>query len=416
VYTLRSPFSDGLYAEAGAITFSDAYRHFLRYVKIFDLKSAPLDPPPLARVYHLRGKRLEVKPGEPVDWPFELTAEERKLGIGGMIGKYFGPAAKIGDPTAPAWQPGPSLHWDEITLADFLKQRGASPGAVELLGLGMWFGYGWDRISALHRLLSDLLLYYLGQTTLVLAGGSDLLPRAFAKVLRERIRYGAPVVRVVQEPGQVRVVYRRGGSDGGEETLTADHLICTVPCPVLQKIEWSPELPAKKRQIFRELEYTPVTRIYAQARRRFWIDQGRLGNAFTDLPIQLVAEHPLVRSAETSPRGVLECHIKGAEAVRVAGLTPEARLALATEGLEKVHPGFRQVAEGGTAVAWGSDPWAGGAYAFWKPGQLTAWLPELMRPEGRVHFAGEHTSWLSRTMEGALESGNRAAREIDAPA
>jgi monoamine oxidase len=413
VYTLRSPFADGLYAEAGAISFSDAYRHFLRYVKIFDLPSVPLNRPPLAMVYLLRGKRLEVKPGDEPDWPFDLTAEERKLGFGGMIGKYFAPVAKLGDPTDPAWQAGPFKSWDEMTLAELMKQQGASPGAVDLLGQGLWFGYGWSRISALHRLVSDLALYYRGQTTRVLAGGSDLLPQAFSKVLRERIHYGSPVVRIVQETGRVRAVFRQGGA---ERTLDADRLICTVPCPVLRKIGFSPELPAAKRQIFGRLEYTPVTRLYLQARRRFWVDEGRLGNAFTDLPIQLVAEHPLARSADLGPRAVLECHIKGDEAERVAGLGWEAQLALATENLEKVHPGFRQVVEGGTAVSWGTDPWAGGAYAFWKPGELTAWLPELVRPEGRVHFAGEHTSWLGRTMEGALESGNRAAREIETPA
>src|ERR1700710_807954 len=70
VYTLRSPFADGLYAEAGAISFSDAYRHFLRYVTIFDLPIAPLTRPSLAVVYPLRGKRLVVKPGDAPDWPF----------------------------------------------------------------------------------------------------------------------------------------------------------------------------------------------------------------------------------------------------------------------------------------------------------------------------------------------------------
>jgi monoamine oxidase len=51
-------------------------------------------------------------------------------------------------------------------------------------------------------------------------------------------------------------------------------------------------------------------------------------------------------------------------------------------------------------------------YAWWKPGQLTDWQPELAKAEGRIHFAGEHTSVMGRTIEGALESGARAAREV----
>jgi monoamine oxidase len=39
-------------------------------------------------------------------------------------------------------------------------------------------------------------------------------------------------------------------------------------------------------------------------------------------------------------------------------------------------------------------------------------LRDIARPEGCVHFAGEHTSAWVGWMQGALESGVRAAREI----
>jgi monoamine oxidase len=41
-------------------------------------------------------------------------------------------------------------------------------------------------------------------------------------------------------------------------------------------------------------------------------------------------------------------------------------------------------------------------------------LPHVARPEGRVYFAGEHASAWPGWMQGALESGNRAAKEINA--
>jgi len=44
---------------------------------------------------------------------------------------------------------------------------------------------------------------------------------------------------------------------------------------------------------------------------------------------------------------------------------------------------------------------------------MTTWLPRIVRPEGRIHFAGEHTSIFPATMEGAIESGVRAARKIE---
>jgi monoamine oxidase len=246
---------------------------------------------------------------------------------------------------------------------------------------------------------------------MVIRGGSDLLPKAFAASLGNRIRYGSPVVGILQQPGRVRAVFQPGGA-GAEQTLDADCLLCTVPSPALRKVRFGPELGASKRRIIARLEYTPVTRIYLQAKRRSWRDAGDAGDAFTDLPIGQVAEQPLVRPAGQGPRGILECHIRGPEAERIAAMERAAQIGFALQGLENVHPGFKREFEIGTSVAWGADPWAGGGYAWWQPGQLTEWVPELAAPEGRVHFAGEHTSLLGRTMEGALESGNRAAREI----
>jgi monoamine oxidase len=419
VYTLRQPFAAGLYAEAGAIGFSSSFRHLRRYLELFRLPSGPAAPAPagpaLATPCHLRGRRLAIRPGPGAaqpDWPFQLTPQERALGLDGMFEKYFAAVDRMGDPTAPGWQLDAWKSYDRMTLAEHLRRQGASAGAVELLGDTLWFGYGWPQVSALHRLVSDVALFYLGQSSLVIPGGCDLLPKAFAAALGDRIQYRSPVLEVVHEPGGVRAVYQQGGA---ERLLTADRLICTAPVPALRNIAFGPELPAAKRQIFEQLDYNPVTRIYLQTRRRFWLDAGEAGSAFTDLPIQAVAEHPPARSAGqqgAAAPGILECHVKGPEARRIAAMDQAAQLALAVDNMEKVHPGFKDHFETGAVVAWSSDPWAGGGYAWWRPGQLTEWMPELARPAGRVHFAGEHTSPLARTLEGALESGNRAAREV----
>lgn len=409
VRTLREPFADGLSAEAGAITFSKSCKQVLRYASTFGLAIRPVTREPLAAVYHLRGKRLVVKPGEKPDWPYALKPDEKGSLPLALVQKYFGPSDKMGDPSDPSWQLAAFKDFDAVTLAEFVKRQGASDEAVALLGDVLWWGYGWPTVSALHRLVSDVVLFLQSEGVLVFEGGTDSLPLAFAKALRERIWYEAPVLKIHQEPGKVRAVFRQVG---GERTLEADRLICTVPVPVLRKIAITPELPARKRQIFGQLGYVPVTRVYLQARRRFWIDEGQAGAASTDLPIRLIAEHPFARAADAGPRGILECHPKGADAERLDALDPEARLAFALENMEKVHPGFRRHYETGTSCSWATDPWARGGYPEWKPGQMTACLPELGRAEGRIHFAGEHTSVFSRTMEGALESGNRAAREV----
>ena len=410
IYTLRSPFADGLYAEAGAISYSDSFHHMVRYVKTFGLPSAQIAPKGGAPLFHLRGKRFSVKPGEKPDWPYDLAPAEKGLPIFQLILKYFTPADKLSDPTDPAWRPDPFKEWDRVTLAGWLAAQGASRGAVDLLGTSVWWGHGWSEVSALHRLVSDVALFLMGQKSYVIPGGTDLLAQAFARSLRDRISYGAPVLAVEQTADGVAVVIRQGGA---EERRTADRVILTAPVPALRKIRFTPGLGAAKRKAVDSLEYSPVTRVYLQSRRRFWADAGEAGGAATDLLIGQVAEHPFVRGDEAGPRSVLECHTKGAEALRLAGMPEDERLAASAREMEKVHPGFLKNVEGGASYAWGDDPWAGGGYPVWRPGQLLEWLPELARPEARIHFAGEHTSWLSRTMEGALESGNRAAKEVD---
>ena len=62
--------------------------------------------------------------------------------------------------------------------------------------------------------------------------------------------------------------------------------------------------------------------------------------------------------------------------------------------------------------SWLRDPFAGGDYAIWGPGQVTAFVNAVGVAHGRIHFAGEHTGQSNRGMEGAMESGERVAQEI----
>ena len=80
--------------------------------------------------------------------------------------------------------------------------------------------------------------------------------------------------------------------------------------------------------------------------------------------------------------------------------------------MENIIPEIRQYFEGGISKLWDEDPWARGASSWYKPGQMSELWPHVPGPEGRVHFAGDHTSAWIRWMQGALESGNRAAREV----
>jgi monoamine oxidase len=97
---------------------------------------------------------------------------------------------------------------------------------------------------------------------------------------------------------------------------------------------------------------------------------------------------------------------------RVGAMDPEMRTEFASHEMEKVHPGLLDHLEGCVSKVWPADPWAGGAGAEHSPNQLTTSCVGIARPEGRVHFAGEHTSGHPYWMQGALQSGLRAAKEV----
>lgn len=114
-------------------------------------------------------------------------------------------------------------------------------------------------------------------------------------------------------------------------------------------------------------------------------------------------------------RGILQANPISLHSRRVTGMAEKERITFALEQVEKIYPGMREQFEGGVTKCWDEDEWARGASSYYKPGQFSSLLPHVARPEGRIHFAGEHTSvWIDGWMQGALESGNRVAREVNA--
>lgn len=239
--------------------------------------------------------------------------------------------------------------------------------------------------------------------------GTDLLPRAFADALADRVRYGSPVVRVVRESPEVVATFQEGaGGDASSDTLRADHLICTVPLPVLDRIEFEPGLSEEKREAMASLDYWDVTRVYIQYERRVWADDGFNGWGDTDWPEELW--HPTWD--QPGPRGLLMSYMYNERAREVAALGSGEILRTLTDHFDDVFPGSAAVAEGGTYISWRDEPWIGGAFADLNAPPFST-RPELASPEGAVHFAGEHASGNRGWMQGALASGLRAAGEVN---
>ena len=113
-----------------------------------------------------------------------------------------------------------------------------------------------------------------------------------------------------------------------------------------------------------------------------------------------------------SSRGILAATTGGEMGRRTFGMTPEASLSLGVDLMADAFPGIRSEFEKGTVYRWSTEPWTRGAFALYRPGQMTMLMPVLASAENGLHFAGEHTSIWTGWMEGAFESAERAAREV----
>ncbi|MCL4807397.1 MAG: FAD-dependent oxidoreductase, partial [Thermoanaerobaculia bacterium] len=173
-----------------------------------------------------------------------------------------------------------------------------------------------------------------------------------------------------------------------------------------------PLTPRKKRAIA-ELGYGTNAKLMTGWSRREWrLSHGSTGTVMTDAGFQIAWE---TSRAQNGSAGVLTNFTGGAEGL-AAGLGTAAERAVELAGrLDGIFPGISAHHRLAQAVRfhWPTHEWTRGSYACYRVGQITAFGGAEAEPEGRVFFAGEHTSSdFQGFMEGACESGERAAKEV----
>lgn len=233
-------------------------------------------------------------------------------------------------------------------------------------------------------------------------GGNDRLPHAFAEKLRGAIIYEAPVVKIEHDARAVRAVFKRRDA---LDALTADHLICALPFTLLRKIETTPPLSTPKRAVIEQLPYDAAARICLQFRARYWEPQRLNGLAAAERAVEIWH----ATFDQPGARGILQSYLRGERAATLTAQREPERIESALAQMEQVFPGARQHFERGVTKCWPEDEWTLGAWGH--PDQQQ--LPLIQQAEGRLHFAGEHTSPNFSWMLGAFESSRRVVREIN---
>lgn len=412
IYTLRT-FAPGLYAEAGGMRIPRAHDLTLRYCGLFDLPLRPFVMGNPKALVHLGGQRMtrEEADRDPTKLPFTVAESERGRTADELWESAIGDLRLMVELDREGGWQQIVRDLDQYSLYEFLRFKGWSRGAIEYFAVINFLE------ADMHNSLVEVLREDLGGAYVdmqEIAGGMDRLPNAFFGQLQDEVRFGANVFALDQDPDGVTVHFK---TESGHFNVRADHAIVAIPFSVLRTIEVMTPFSHGKQRAIRQLNYHASTKILFQVRHRFWEEEDGIfgGGTVTELPVRRM-NYPTPDPSTT--RGVLlASYTWGQDALQWGAMDEETRLEEALDDVARIHPRIREEYEGGASHAWYGDRWARGAFALFAPEQQTDLQADIVRPEGRIHFAGEHCSLYHAWIQGALESGIRAARAIhEAPA
>ncbi|WP_337261388.1 MULTISPECIES: flavin monoamine oxidase family protein [unclassified Serratia (in: enterobacteria)] len=187
-------------------------------------------------------------------------------------------------------------------------------------------------------------------------------------------------------------------------------VVCAIPPPAAKQILFSPPKSIARNRLLQSLPMGRVIKVQAVYEKPFWLEQGLSGQVMTN-------QYPLSYTIDNSPadrqKGVLAGFIgtSHAQDFMAEGTKQEELVAEAIDRMfgsrfpkpQKVH-----------IEDWAENEWIGGSYgAYFPPGVMSRIGQVLREQEPPVYWCGaEYAKTHPCQIEGALESGLRAAKQI----
>lgn len=398
---LSLPLGDGMFTEAGGGHFRSNMPYVLHYIRQFDLPLLSLNDG-LPR-YLIGGQTGDG--GHLAAWPWQLAPSERNVTLTSTLNRYIEAAGFNLDTVLGSRWPDPEAveQLDHLTLSDLVRRAGASEGFVKLLNAHAGpFSSGAPALSMVPRAA-----YHFGDKNLFrIEGGNNRLPMALAQAIGpDRIALGAAVTEIDQSGSSVRVATR----DGRE--FRGDAVICTIPFSVLGDVRVTPGWSPDKRRLIAGMEWDRTVKIIVKTRTPAWLEQGVYGwpMAGGDRPWERFID---ITGNEPGGHGSGFFYLNGPNAEAVLARPEKERAASIVDQFEADMPGLLGEVMSAQSFAWSEQPWIKASFGGVPLG--AGWMiAEAAKPEGRIHLAGDFTTIKTGWVEGAIESGLRAARQID---
>jgi len=359
---------------------------------------------------------------------------EHFLAVGGAVKRYGGddfalPNDALADvaemqqrlermagevPLDEPWRAAEAAAWDAQTVDAWLVANSKTEA-----GLGYWrtlvpalFSAEASEMSLLHFLfycrsggaIDRLIATHGGAQESRLAGGSQQLALQLADRLGDVVRLGVPVTSIRQDDGGVEVMHDDG-------LVKAGRAIVALPPTLAARIRYSPALPPLRDQLTQQMPMGYVTKVQLAYPEPFWRAEGLSGNTFSlDDEVSVTFDN----SPPDLSCGVLLGLVEGGNARLAGKLAPEQRKELILSVFAKFFGPRAADPDEYVERDWAAEEWSRGCYGGrLGTGVWTGYGEALREPVGRIYWAGTETSEIwNGYMDGAVRSGERAAREV----
>lgn len=314
-------------------------------------------------------------------------------------------------------------HWDSVSVADWID--GYCPGGPEGPAgrfLKTYFEAEYaspaDQASSIELIVdlgSDFDAGYDERYTI--AGGNDRLASTISGLLPAgAVRYGMALVAIRRNADDTYTC--TFDADGSLTEVAADRVVLALPFSVLRTLDYSNAgFSALKDRAIRELGMGVNSKLNFQFRGTPWEPRSS-GESISDLVTGWTWES---QSYQPGTQGILTQFNGGTFATSygdlpIHGPAPDPILLRHLHAIDELFPGAsdRLIPGQGYLDYWPADPWVHGSYSYYRTGGFTTIAGAEATGQGGVHFAGEHTApyGSQATMNGAVYSGERAAKEI----
>ncbi len=396
--------------ELGASDIGVMYARVLDMMNRLNLERVPSSIRIRPFSYHVRGQMVRAEEWESAEVN-RTVGEERAIAPSGLERHFLGqfnPLKELDDWLQPENQ---SL---DIPIGIYLKRRGVSDEAIRLFG-HTYNGIGMNRTSALSLFRDTtrtrfgieafMAMQAAGENVAPLSqvkGGNQRLPEAMAATLESEILFGKAAATIAHNSSTVEVTCLDGSR------YRAAFLVSAIPLLSLRKIEISPALSAEKSLATNELDYYAVTKFYLRPTEKFWEADEYEPTMWTDGLLERV----FAATDENDEVHSLLVWMTGLGSRRIDQFGREDATRMVLDELAKIRPASKGKLEVMGYHSWGRTPFIGGCGHSYSAGQISRFANDLPVPEGRIHFAGEHTRRREFGMESAMASSERVSAEI----